>query len=123
MCSSPEPIAIVLALAVAACGTDAVPGEPPPALVCDETSVLTYQNFGEPFLLDWCRGCHASGLPEDMRQGAPLGADFDDLDRVRARAPAIVARTAGAMPTMPPGAGPSAQERELLVEWIACGLP
>lgn len=115
-------LALVLALVAAACGSDIAPVEPAPASTCED-SVLTYQNFGEPFLLDWCRGCHASGLPEDMRQGAPVGVDFDDLDLVRTHAERILTRTTGAMPTMPPNTGPSSEERALLAEWIACDLP
>jgi uncharacterized membrane protein len=56
-----------------------------------------------------------------MRQNAPLGVDFDDLDRVRDYAPRIDVRAAGTPPTMPPAAGPSPEERAMLAEWINCG--
>lgn len=108
-------------LALAACGND-VAEEPPVDDAC-ESSVLTYQNFGEPFLLDWCRGCHSSGLLEGMRQDAPMGTDFDDLELVRSYTSKMTLRAAGPMPTMPPAAGPSPEERALLGEWLACGAP
>ena len=111
-------LSCVLLLAVA-CGNDRAIDD---TEVCD-SSPLTYRNFGEPFLLDWCRGCHSSGLPDDMRQGAPLGVDFDDLDRVRAYGPMIVVRATTATANMPPASGPSIEERALLGEWLSCGAP
>jgi hypothetical protein len=109
----------LLGLALAACGTDEAPPVDP---ACVE-SPLTYRSFGEPFLLDWCRGCHSSGLSEANRQGAPLGIDFDDVDRVREHLPRIAVRATGAAPTMPASGGPSDEERALLAEWISCGAP
>lgn len=109
----------ILAIVIGACGTDVDPGAAPnPAC---ETSILTYANFGAPFMLDWCRGCHSSTVPDGMRQGAPLGVDFDDLDRVRAFSTPIEARAASTAPNMPPASGPSEDERTLLAEWISCG--
>ena len=102
-------------LALAACSA-----EPrPPAC---ETSVLTYETFGEPFVLDWCRGCHSANVPPGMRQLAPLHVNFDTLEDVRTWSDRI-SELAGASRIMPPAGGPSDQERELLVEWLACGAP
>ena len=86
-----------------------------------ESSYLTYANFGEPFVANWCRGCHSSGLPADMRQMAPMAANFDTVDEVRTWGDGIVAKAGGAQATMPPAGGPSDDERELLAEWITCG--
>ncbi len=90
---------------------------------CPPESALTYENFGAPFLLSWCNGCHSSSLPEGSRQSAPLGIDFDGLDRVRAHADRIVARSTGASASMPPAGGPPEAERQQLAEWVACGTP
>ncbi len=90
---------------------------------CPEGSELSYDNFGGPFILDWCSGCHASALPVGERQGAPQGSDFDTLDRIRAAAPRIWARSGDHNVTMPPEAGPDDQERAMLGEWLACGAP
>lgn len=105
------------------CGTDIAPVDEAgvPDEVCE--TELTYQNFGEPFMLDWCRGCHSAGLPVDMRQDAPLDANFEQLAEIRARSALIIQRATGSMPTMPPAAGPSDQERAMLAEWLACGAP
>ncbi|MFN0252892.1 MAG: hypothetical protein ACKV2T_38820 [Kofleriaceae bacterium] len=111
----------VAAAFLSGCGTEYEPSLPPDDS-CDE-SILTYENFGELFMLDWCRGCHSAALPEGQRQGAPLEFNFGDVDAIRELAPMIAARATGAMPVMPPAAGPSAHERALLAEWLACGAP
>jgi uncharacterized membrane protein len=120
MRSSRNALVAGIALALAGCGTEVDHGAVPDP-VC-EASALTYDNFGGPFVLDWCRGCHSSALPDGMRQGAPLGVDFDDLDLVRGWSPEIQIRAAGPDPTMPPAAGPSLEERAMLSEWISCGM-
>ena len=55
-------------------------------------------------------------------QNAPTDVNFDTLAQVRTRADRIRIR-AGTGTTMPPAGGPSADERALLVEWLACGAP
>jgi hypothetical protein len=116
-------------LVVAACGTDVRPEddgddtsmiEPVPADACD-TSYLTYDNFGGPFVINWCRGCHSSAIPQGQRQKAPMTVNFDTVDDVRNWAERIQTRAASTEPTMPPAGGPSEAERELLREWIQCG--
>ncbi|MEO8703683.1 MAG: hypothetical protein ABI867_26775 [Kofleriaceae bacterium] len=112
--------AMVLSL-VAACGSDRVADEPPqPPDVC-ETSFLDYTGFGEPFILDWCAGCHTSTLPAEMRQDSPIDVNFDDRTATVPWVERIRIRATGASPTMPPAGGPSDEERALLAEWIDCG--
>jgi uncharacterized membrane protein len=119
-------------LLVAACGTDSVQRdgddegsgsnemvEVDPD-VC-ETSYLDYDNFGAPFVINWCRGCHSSAVPAGMRQKAPADANFDNLEQVRMWGDRIALRAAGTVPNMPPAGGPSEEERLLLAEWLACG--
>ena len=83
---------------------------------------MTYETFGAPFVLDWCRGCHSAQLHPSMRQDAPLSVNFDSLVEVRTHA-ARIRELAGATAQMPPRGGPSPEERDLLVEWIDCGTP
>ena len=71
----------LVVLGVAACGSDTPPDDI--ASRACETSFLSYDNFGAPFVADWCRGCHSSMLPADMRQGSPPGVNFDTADQVR----------------------------------------
>jgi len=90
---------------------------------CPPDSELTWEGFGGPFMLDYCTGCHHSGLPEGMRQKAPLGVDFETLALVRAQADRIWARAADQNATMPPVGPPDADLRAMLGEWLACGAP
>jgi len=93
------------------------------ARYCPPDSILTLENFGGPFLLDHCMSCHHSALAADMRQDAPLGVDFDQLDAIRAGADRIWARAADQNATMPPLGPPAEDQRALLGEWLACGAP
>ena len=123
---SSRDLVLAACLALAACGNDQGntaddPLPPPPDPDTCETSYLRYDNFGEPFALDWCRGCHSSAVPAGMRQKAPMGVNFDtqaDVARWRER---ILIRAAGDNPTMPPAGGPADEERALLAEWLGCG--
>lgn len=90
---------------------------------CPDDSFLSFENFGAIHLLNYCTGCHSSGLPADQRQGAPIEIDFDDLEDVRAHAPRIWARAGDHNVTMPPAGGAPEDERALLGEWLACGAP
>jgi uncharacterized membrane protein len=112
---------VALALAAAPAWAPACGGDTDPR--CDQ-SFLRYDNFGAPFLANWCRACHSAELPADMRQQAPASVNFDDLADVRAWSGRI-RFTAGApdAATMPPAGGPSPGERAMLVEWLGCGAP
>lgn len=122
--------AVVLAAALAGCGVDPVAGDghrsdsdvivPIDSDTC-ATSYLTYENFGDPFVTSWCRGCHSSEVPVGMRQKAPDDVNFDDVGDVRTWGARIATKVAGPEPSMPPAGGPSTDERALLAEWIACG--
>jgi len=114
-----------LVFVLAACGQDAMVSGggddgPDPVDKC-ETTYLDYNNFGKPFALDWCRGCHSSSVPANMRQNATIGVDFDTLEDVQRWRERIEIRATGATPTMPPAGGPSEEERALLAEWLSCG--
>jgi hypothetical protein len=90
---------------------------------CPEDSFISYEDFGGPFLITWCNGCHASGLPEGERQDAPLGVDFDTIEQIRSQAARIWARSGDHNATMPPVGGPDEEDRARLGEWLACGAP
>ncbi|TMQ08546.1 MAG: hypothetical protein E6J90_40155 [Deltaproteobacteria bacterium] len=103
-----------LALALAGCGADTDPS-------CDR-SFLRYDNFGAPFIANWCRACHSAEVPPDMRQEAPVGVNFDSPREIRAWSYRISVTT-GVIDSMPPAGGPSPAERQMLVEWLGCGAP
>jgi uncharacterized membrane protein len=112
---SPCDVALAVCVAaLAACGADTNPD-------CVH-SFLRYDNFGAPFMANWCRSCHSAALPDDMRQQAPVEINFDTLSEVRAWQLAIERSTAQTA-SMPPAGGPSAAERAMLVEWLRCGAP
>lgn len=90
---------------------------------CPEDSIVTFEDFGGPFMMTWCNGCHSSGLPEGERQGGTMGVDFDTIELIRAQADRIWIRSGDQNVTMPPVGGPDAFDRELLGEWLACGAP
>jgi uncharacterized membrane protein len=88
---------------------------------CPKESTLDYENFGARFFLTWCTGCHSSALPEKERKKAPLGVDFNTVDEIRSLRERIWMRAGDANTTMPPAGGPSAKERAMLGQWLACG--
>lgn len=102
----------LLLVLVAACGNDQ-------SYDC-ESSPLTYETFGDPFVTSWCRGCHSAEVYPTMRQDAPLDVNLDTIDEVRAQRRMIL-QLAAETTAMPPSGGPSDEERALLREWLACG--
>jgi uncharacterized membrane protein len=82
---------------------------------------LSYESFGQPFLGAYCQSCHA-GAQQD-RDGAPSHVTFDTRAEVMEWADRIYARSAAGNTSMPPGPdGPTADERHLLAQWLACDL-
>lgn len=88
--------------------------------LCVDAPVVTWNNFGEGFLIENCQACHASTAPN--RHGAPENVTFDTEDDVRTWKDRILARAAGDAPTMPPMGGTSADDRYLLEVWLTCWL-
>ena len=113
----------MLALLLAACGGEEPAGSTLAGRPCPEGSVLTWENFGAPFLRNWCTGCHSADVAGPARYGAPEGVDFDTLGAARGWRERIHARAGDANTAMPPAGGPTSEERERLAEWLACGAP
>ncbi len=120
-----------LALALAASGAGC--SDPPlfgPATqaACPPGSTLTWDSFGRKFMEDYCTRCHHSQLRGEDRQGATSFHDFDTVSGVRA-VKLHVDQTSAAGPaatntSMPPDdPAPTADERRLLGEWLACDAP
>ena len=90
---------------------------------CDDRDPsLNYANFGEGFMAKHCVGCHSSIQPADLREGAPVGIDLNTYADVITWAERIEARAVDPDAGMPPGGGPSEEERALLNEWLYCGV-
>lgn len=90
-------------------------GTPPP--VCD----VSWEQFVEPTLRNWCVPCHSVNVPEVDRRGAPLGVDFDTWEQSHAWADRIAVRVLDEARPMPPAGGLADWEREDLARWAACG--
>jgi mono/diheme cytochrome c family protein len=114
-------LSAVIAFGLGACGLSAAP-EQQAAASCGAEANLTYENFGQPFFLSWCSGCHGADLDENERAGAPAQLNFDDLTLIRGHRTRIMDR-AVRHATMPPAGGPPEEERRRLGEWLACGAP
>lgn len=90
----------------------------PPQWCADEVEV-TYENFGEGFLLTHCQGCHAADAPN--RFGAPDAVTFDteaDVDQWRSSLIATILSDQ----SMPPAGGITEDEFTLVEIWLECDL-
>jgi len=100
----------------------------PTGAICPPDNALTYENFGKPFMDQYCVRCHRSELvSEDERMCAPLGYDFDTLMGILDVAAQVGSHAAAGpdsinelMPEDDPK--PTLEEREQLGQWLACEL-
>lgn len=101
-------LASLALVALAACG-----GNQPTGATCPTDSTLTYDNFGKQFMTDYCTECHSNyGTVTGIRK------DLVGIDETSAAGPDATNTS------MPPSAPyPTAAERMLLGEWIACDAP
>ncbi len=123
---------------VFACGAGESPT--PTETLCPDPDpqTVTYNNFGERFMADYCLQCHLSTLPRSQRNGAPLFHDFDSLLGI-VQVSGHIDEQAGVGPAaanhfMPPTRCPSEpggtlsidcpqptdDERRELAAWMAC---
>jgi cytochrome c5 len=115
---------VVTPAALAATGTSC-----PPAGTALRFTGGAPPDFGRSFTSSYCTRCHATALTgAAARNGAPAGANFDDVCSIRARVQIMDAYAgSGAngtftiMPIGPPA--PTLAERARLSEWLACGAP
>lgn len=122
MRSSRSILAVALAVALLGCGSEGDDDDDDTGPTACEESILSYDNFGDPFMRNWCRGCHSSDLAEGMRQDAPTNVNFDTREGILVWRDRIEFR-ALEQATMPPTAGPGDAEKALLREWLDCGAP
>lgn len=121
---------LVLLTASAACGDDAEQPlfGPPTESLCPPDSTLSYENFGQDFMENYCTRCHSTELIGEDRHGAPSFHDFDTLFGIKAVSNHVdfttAAGPAATNDSMPPdGMIPSTDARLMLGEWIACDMP
>ena len=51
-------------------------------LKCPKGTSLTYENFGEPFMLSYCTSCHSSAMSGESRAGAPEQINLDSHNEI-----------------------------------------
>jgi len=103
-------LALSFLVTVSACGGGS-------SAACPSTgTTLTYANFGQGFMSNYCASCHGNSLPEanvSLTSQSGVSAHASAVDSVV---------TSGSMP--PRGAtSPTAAEQAQLAEWLACGAP
>jgi len=90
---------------------------------CPPDSAVTWESFGQGFVLSHCAGCHSSNLGAGERAEAPIEVNMETQDLVQEWLIRIYARSADENATMPPVDSVLADERVLLGDWLACGAP
>jgi hypothetical protein len=95
----------------------------PSSLNCPEGTSLTYETFGQGFMLNHCVMCHSSTLEESKRHGAPVGVDFDSARGIAIWNAAIAANATDKEAKMPPAGNVTPEEKKLLKTWLECGSP
>lgn len=103
------------ALSLAACGGDG-DGEGGVPACPDAGTELTYDNFGKAFFDSHCTSCHTAGSGQTGADDLP----FDSQSAIQAQIEDIYEQAVGGT-SMPPGGGPTAEERQQLGEWLSCG--
>jgi uncharacterized membrane protein len=105
------------------------PHTSPSGATCPPENRPTAQDFGRPFMENYCLSCHGASVQGKARKGAPENVNFDTLEDIRRQWKAIDSHSA-AGPTatnmvMPPVyyEQPTLEERKRLGQWLACGAP
>ncbi len=99
------------------------PLPPPTSLACPRGTRLTYENFGQGFVRNFCNGCHAAQLDTTQRAGAPLKVDFDTYQNVIVWRAGILAKAGANGAPMPPINNVPSLDRAMFAEWLNCGAP
>ncbi len=113
------PAAAGLALLGAACSQD--PGLPPPPAcdTVDDSCPATQPTFARdafPVVQKYCNGCHGEG---GIEQALYDYSSYPGVARARSSIATFVSDCR--MPPADAGLFPDDQERQVLLQWIACG--
>lgn len=107
-------------LALAACTDNNGGDEAGPDVDCAAEAAPKYSEMAE--IWAQCTICHSSMLSGADRKGAPDGYDYDTYESAKAEAAEIAEEVdEGKMP-LPPGML-TAEQKDQLVRWAACGTP
>lgn len=87
---------------------------------CEDAVVVTWESWGQGFLIESCQPCHASTSAD--RNGAPQDVSFDTESDAWTHRERILARSTGDAPSMPPAGGVDDDDRVRLEIWLRCWL-
>ena len=131
-----RPVALLVGLSLGALAllgvscTQEEPAEPPNPYGlgdCPEDSILTWDNAGGPFVLNWCASCHGSAVAEEERAGAPLEINLESHSAVRERIHQLIRMSVhpgkDGRPKMPLMGRPPQEEIDRFAQWLRCGAP
>ena len=104
---------LLVSMFVFGCGSEEVYSVIDTAIDCDTVS---YANVGEPFMTQYCIGCH--GMVSSNRQGAPTDVTLDSMENILTHLESI--RDELLLETMPPSGGVTEEGIELVVQWLEC---
>lgn len=109
-------LATLAVLAAPGCGGEEIENS---AETCStDTASDAWEISGEPFVLNWCRGCHTRDLPTGQRGNAPLSINLDSLEDVLEHKSAILTQVNAG--TMPPATELSDSETTEFLSWLEC---
>lgn len=94
--------------------------EDPTQLPVECSDAITYETVGQPFLRNYCTGCHASSLPVGKRYGAPLAVNLDTFSGAKQYSLRSYVRAVH-LQDMPAGGGVSEIDRQRFTQWALCG--
>lgn len=86
---------------------------------CD-ASYITYEQVAQPFLRNYCTGCHSGYLEGEQRYGAPSSVNLDTYQDAKKWAVRSFVRNY-VQEDMPPAGGVSETDKELFMRWVLCG--
>ena len=85
---------------------------------CSDAQLVTWDSFGQGFMIENCQACHASTTPN--RYNAPEEVFFDTKEDAWYWKDRILARSAGDDASMPPNGGVNEDDRTRLRWWLEC---
>jgi uncharacterized membrane protein len=93
-----------------------------PTGACHDAPVLTWENFGQGFVLEHCQSCHAAAAPyrSQTDNPPPETVTFDTHEQTVALRTLILATAAGETPSMPPRGGVAEIDIDKLDIWLNC---
>ena len=115
------PLALLFVIACTE-GRDKDTGDELPDVLgqCDSDQAIAWADV-QPIFAAYCTSCHASDLPADERQDAPIGVDYDTAETARLNADLTWQMIRYGM--MPLYSEMAPEDAMLVWEWLNCGGP